>query len=284
MSSKELDKLFRDKLETLKQAPSNDAWTKIQGQVAGKNKKVAWPYLKIAAAILLLIAVVSVFKFVDRKGEKQKLTAIPPSNNPLPNPVTAGKDTMKGPGEEQSSPPLIATREKATKATPSAGSEKEQSKETGGIQEAKVPQKEVALTPSQKPRQKDKTGEASPITPAVQALSPPGNNETLAKIHKDETPALNPNKTQEDLLAGEDKPTPAATGRTLVFDIEEFDMKNAVAAVDEAPEDPKKSGFKKIVDIIKSVKEGDGALAELREAKNNLLALDTKEKEYDHSK
>ena len=45
-----------------------------------------------------------------------------------------------------------------------------------------------------------------------------------------------------------------------------------------------KNGFRKIVDLIKSVKEGDGALAELRDAKNSLLVLNSKDKENDNSK
>ena len=281
MSSKELDKLFRDKLEEFNQTPSDDAWTKIQGKVAGRNKKVAWPYLKIAAAILLLITVISVFKFADWK-EEQKLTAIPP-HNPFPAPVAPNENVMTGPKAEQSSPPRIATRENRAETTSSVVPKPGTVDETVGIQETTVPKQEVSPSISQKLAQEEKTGEVSTESPAVKAAHPLGSDETVAKIHEDEIPVMNPKKSPQD-PAGEDKPAPAATGRTLVFDIEEFDRKNAVAAVDEAPEDSKKSGFKKIVDIIKSVKEGDGALAELREAKNNLLALDTKGKDYDHSK
>ena len=61
MSSQELDKLFRDKLEELKKEPSTAAWSKVQGQMDNKGKKGMWFYLKVAAAILLLISFAGFF-------------------------------------------------------------------------------------------------------------------------------------------------------------------------------------------------------------------------------
>ena len=74
------------------------------------------------------------------------------------------------------------------------------------------------------------------------------------------------------------------SGSTIVFDIEDFDMKTAVTNAYEAAEETKKSGFKKVLDFVKSVKEGETGLGGLREAKNNLLSIKQKEKKDDNSR
>ena len=55
MSHQKIDKLFKERLRDLEQAPSAEAWTKLEGMLANNKKKVFYFRLKIAAAITFLL-------------------------------------------------------------------------------------------------------------------------------------------------------------------------------------------------------------------------------------
>ena len=272
MSSQELDKLFRDKLETMKKAPSDAAWSRVQAKMAPGHKKWTWAYVKVAAAILLLITFIGFFKYSLWQEEASELaTHTPPAVTP-PTIQAPGIAKADEPREAQNNPPLIAKAEKPSHTS----------------------------SPLVKPTVTAKDAMASHALPGE---TPAGPGEVQAQEEVEGEPPLDPlakeidqyeqeNKTildNEEVLVASNTAEKSieedlATGRTLVFNIEEFDMKTAVTSEEETPDDPKKKGLKRIMNVIKSVKEGEGGLAELREAKNNLLALNTKEREYDHSK
>ena len=112
---------------------------------------------------------------------------------------------------------------------------------------------------------------------------------TMPKVNELKAPATLVAENNDDDATSNSKDasttqSEAETGQTLVFDIEDFDMKTAVTSAYEAAEETKKTGLKKVLDFVKSVKEGETGLGGLREAKNNLLSIKQKEKSDENSK
>ena len=74
MKEKELDNLFRNKLEGHKAAPSEDAWNRIEDEL--RPEKVTWRFYAGIAASLLVIFVISLIVFLpadDLRRESPRL-------------------------------------------------------------------------------------------------------------------------------------------------------------------------------------------------------------------
>jgi len=68
-----IDQLFSDKLHQAEVTPSKAAWDKLEGNLAGQNRKKAGIWLKVAAAVLILIVAALSLKFyLDEENGQSK--------------------------------------------------------------------------------------------------------------------------------------------------------------------------------------------------------------------
>ncbi|TRX56020.1 hypothetical protein FNH22_17825 [Fulvivirga sp. M361] len=289
MSSQELDDLFKNKLEALQKRPSPRSWSKVeQGINSGKNRGI-WFYTRIAAAVLLLFMAGGVIMRFALE-EKQQPIAFKDSIDKVKNddeikqkkpvlmeePITDESRTPQNITAEASPPLATNDISKRSMATEQVIAKKDEPERTTAI-------------PVKKGLRKKSKNTTNLITADQKATA------TLTKVEKNEVPEVSAeqttgtNATKMATMASTEQKTSEVEGKTLTFDIEQFNAKIAVAAItderpeENTPEEMDKKGFKKIIGFVKNIREGDG-LAELREAKNNLLALNSKKREHDNSK
>lgn len=90
MQDKEFDDLFHAKLDGFEMEPSAQVWENIDAELNGKRKKSIFPFLSIAASVILLIAAAILFipkKEIVKPGHSNKnglahTQAIPPVVKP----------------------------------------------------------------------------------------------------------------------------------------------------------------------------------------------------------
>ncbi|MEM9856066.1 MAG: hypothetical protein AAF843_01845 [Bacteroidota bacterium] len=271
MGSEELDKLFQTKLEGLTTQPSKDAWSAVQTRLNGKNR--AWFYLRIAAAILLLITFGALYFLNDRSATEITNKSITDKTIPLvkSQPIdTLAKDSI----DLEQKIPALKQNDKQIAAVDTTDT-------TRAIKDKSSTQKIVTQQPSVALKTKEiikkKSQEENDSIPTIVDEMFLEDNRTLVAENE------NMDATSETEIASNPQKE-SESGSTIVFDIEDFDMKTAVTSAYEAAEETKKSGFKKVLDFVKSVKEGETGLGGLREAKNNLLSIKQKEKKDDNSR
>ncbi|MEM7106876.1 MAG: hypothetical protein AAF519_01530 [Bacteroidota bacterium] len=273
MSGEKIDKLFRSKLEGIAPKPSAEAWSAVQTRL--EDRKSVWFYVRIAATVLLFLTFGGLYLF--NSGSKNSPTESIAENLPveaIPHVDTALLDTTRVKDNETT---LKSTDEKTAVVDST-------------IQNSKKKENQVNLKPSLAKANladnQDKTPFEMPDkTPEVEEDSMIQRIDTMDMVSTKNLVAEN----DESDATSEIKETSSSqneskSGSTLIFDIEDFDMKTAVTSAYEAAEETKKSGLKKVLNFVKSVKEGEAGLGGLREAKNNLLSIKRKEKEDDNSR
>ncbi len=105
MQDKEFDDLFQSKLDNFEIEPSAQVWQNIDAELDGKKRSRAmFPWLSIAASIIILIA--AAVLFIPKKGTedkhhpKNKLTAVKVKPT-VTKPVTSNKPVIQEPASEQ---------------------------------------------------------------------------------------------------------------------------------------------------------------------------------------
>ncbi len=283
MSGEELDNFLKDNLKDLNKEPSSDAWTRVQAQVNTKKTRGYWFYMKIAASMLLVISFGIIYYLYAPDSNKIETTLVQKNNIELDTPSKANtkspiNDTKRKPIANADTLIHIAEVEKVVKTDEQYKEPDQSKKETVKVLQPNLVMesgsekvKSTKNIDNQEPNQQKYTQQATEVLPVEiqnqRLVAENSSPEATLEIQTASTV-----QKQEEM------------GSTLVFDIEDFDMKKAVTAVYETAEETKKSGFKKVVDFVKNIKEGEGGLASLREAKNNLLVIDAKNKEDDGSK
>ena len=283
MSNRELDDLFKNKLETLKRPPSPASWSKVEQGMGKKNKGNVWFYTKIAAAVLLLLtATVVIIEFnmedhispvaLKNGAEVVKKDTINKYSDSDREPVKDHKDQTL----EQAS---LALSTEKTKQTPSdlptarlkkPASSRKREKTVNAVQNNTAVKKTNNVTDL--PEMRDLPIE-EPLAEVIKNTAP---DKILSKTEQ-------PDATKATSLASSPQEALKTTGRTLVFNIEEFNALAAAPTTTNEPSEDGKKGLKKVLDFVKSVKKGEG-LAELREAKNDLFALNAKKQEENATK
>lgn len=275
MSNRELDNLFKNKLDELEVRPSAGSWEKIQGNLTQEGKRGAWFYAGIAAAIVLLAIFTGVFLFNNTGKQPEQQIALSQPESTVKNPGTSVPDEIEptAPEEQkewQSTGQEKMNEDKAGKQpAPTQTKNKTQKTDANTL-------KNINTAPSKAPQ--DQLAVEKQVTKGVDTSDPIPVSEDLIAVKELK---IDTGATNETAIASTDQKQNDG-GQTLVFNIEDFNAKVNVASANET-EKEKRSTLKKVLDFAKSVKEGDGGLAELREAKNELFALNFK-KENDNSK
>lgn len=286
MSNRELDNLFKTKLEDLEKTPSANAWERIQAGKQKKKGKGIWFYTGIAAAIALLAAFTGVFLL---NNDTETTTTI----------ATLEENTN---GEEHSvkTESTLAVSDKNEKDS-QVLEEQENNAQPEGSRAIASPSPEVSSTDNliahsdqnnnEKRSNHKKTSENGSSKAEThnnlnsmaktENASVKDQNEKL-KAENEETINLDSHATNATTVASTNQQNEAESkGQTITFNIEDFKTATTVTKAEEKEE--KKSPLKKVAAFAKSLKEGDTGLGELREAKNELFALNFK-KENDDSK
>lgn len=269
MSNRELDHLFKSKLEELEKQPSARAWNEIQASVNTRNKRGGWFYSGIAAAIVALVTVGSIL-WVNRDTEQ-------------PVEQIAGKTEV---GSQKSE---VRSRESEDR---SGESEVEAQRNTSLVKKEPLLALNNASSNTNKETANSKSQTSNPELRSKNNKLQTGNtkletvNSELQTVNS-ELRTQNSEPENRELRTKDSEPrtedsemrTVNTDGQTLIFNIEDFNTSKVTATMDDADEtekDKKPSTLRKVIDFAKNVKEGDAGLGELREAKNELLALNFK--------
>ncbi|ELR68414.1 hypothetical protein C900_00382 [Fulvivirga imtechensis AK7] len=272
MSDRELDHLFKSKLDELEKRPSARAWDEIQSNITTKNKRSTWFYSGIAAAIVVLAAVGSVL-WVNRGTEQPVVTIAEKSEvgsrkaedrsekaevRSPKSEVGSTKSEVEGNSSMVTKEPLLALNNTSSNRTDTNTKQQTANRELSS--ENKEPQ----------------TGNSKLET----------ENSELLTVNSDLRTENSELKTQNGELRTENSELKTSTdqkqepnGQTLIFNIEDFDSRKALTTNNNESEqgkDKRSSTLRKVLDFAKNVKEGDAGLGELREAKNELFALNFK--------
>ncbi|UII29857.1 hypothetical protein LVD17_16275 [Fulvivirga ulvae] len=286
MSNRELDNLFKTKLEDLERKPSANAWERIQAGKQKKKRKGIWFYTGIAATIVLLAAFTGVFLF---NNDTETTTTI----------ATLKENTK---GEEHSvktESPLVITDKKERDSQVLEEQENNAQPEASGT--IASPAQQVSGTDnftahSDRNKDEKRSDNKKTLENGSSGIETSNNLNSVAKVEntpienqngepetgKEEIKILHSHATNSTTVASTNQqPEVQDKGQTITFNIEDFKTATATAKAEEKEE--KISPLKKVVDFAKNLKESDAGLGELREAKNELFALNFK-KENDDSK
>lgn len=260
MSNQELDNLFKNKLEEFTQKPTRDLWGEIDEQLEPKKKPPFIWLLGVAASLLLLVSI-GAFFYLNQNESIPYDKVLAQNNNDKVNPNLENETQVK-----------IKTPIENTI----------QEKNTNQLKKVKA----LPITKTYaKPVSEGKI--IAPIEKAEKAQNIASNDNAIPKIENAEDNSIEEidilkteseiklTKIQEtDATPSDNTASTSSKSKTLVFDISEFTTESALAKNEE--ENKKESKLKKIFNIAKDIKEGENGLRELREAKNSLLALGTK--------
>jgi hypothetical protein len=246
-----IDQLFKNKLDDHTIAPSENAWAKVETSLSKKNNIVLW---RLAAAVLLMGALLSVVYWSQTGNDQEKVLA-KKSDTPSPKKL------------EKASTPNTQKRDN----TANVRREKN-----------KVEQKETAnrLANKHEVDQKENTQEKKPSKSRKKMMeieaSIAQQYPRLKLDHKETTQDINKIETKNDV---EKKIKTEATPKTevasskqkpikLEFTLEALPTEEIVATTEEV----KSTGLKKVLNLAREIKQGEGPVTSLREKKDELFA------------
>jgi hypothetical protein len=239
--SNKVDKLFKEKLEGHSLQPSAQAWEKLEAHLGKKNKIVLWT--RVAAAVILLGLLT--FAGINWNSEVRRQES-----------EVGSKES--GVGSKESG---VGSQESGV-----------------GSQESEVRRQEATNAVAEKRKVTRKQGAEPKIATRVAEEAV----EEIAIVPEEEVTHETQPGSQPDLTPHTSHPTPHTAhltpekGITLTYSLpavkkQEAPAEPVVAQVAEQ----KKTGFERVIEIAKEVKNGD-ALGELRQAKDDIFALDFK--------
>lgn len=236
-SEKQIDRLFKNKLDQHRIEPTENAWEKVEASLSKKNNMVLWRW----AAAVLLTGVLLTLAYQWQKNE---------NNNP-----SLAQKQIKHLSPQNNSDKNIAAQE------------------TASVHEDRTHQRTVPAKPGKSSNPMMPSAQASKTTvllakesasnKVAQKNEPMPTAEKLALPKVNEQEKIKPNATSVIQTAStQQKPI------KLEFTLDDFSSEQTVATV----ADEKKSGFKKILDLARELKQGEGPVSNFREMKNEIFA------------
>ncbi len=255
MSDKDLDNLFKNKLEDFGKVPASNLWNKIDEQIERPHKKKAWLYLSIAASLLLLLTFT--FVIINQTNE------IPTQIAKVDQPVI--KDNIKHKTPEQKNSVDTTKTQQNVEEIPVKNKNNTNSKPKANKSKSPKLSNPMNIQPS--------IAKHNPTKKLVDSAAIP-QQEVVIDVHSLDNIANNTtaDATIKAPSASDNKDT--RKGKTLEFDISQFEAQKTVIAANT--DDNKDSKLKRIIKIAKDIKEGESGLGDIREAKNELFAFNLK--------
>ena len=257
MSNKELDNLFKNKLEEFEKNPPQNLWSQIDDQLEPRKKKpIVW-FLSVAASIILLFTIGwSVFLNEDKTiVQNDNVLAL---NEPIKQANSSTNKTKDSTNEID-----IASDNNVEQKIENAVVQKSSEEKNTKITKEKVTSLLEKTTSTTKVESDDE--HQIELKKVDKAVFKSDNLENIAENKKVDATATTKTASND------------TKGKSIVFDISEFSNNNTLAQNTE--EEKKESKLKKLFNIAKDLKEGESGLKNLREAKNDLFALGNKKDE-----
>jgi hypothetical protein len=231
------DHFFREKLEGHQRAVPASAWSRVETKLNKKNDKPRW--LKIAAAITFLIIASALYVLTQNTDQTNVIT-------------------------EKSTPEVSPEKQKVN---------------------PKVKEEPLNNAVSDKTEEKaiaQKAGKKSPGTPVktIEEITPVIEDD--ASIDVEEVPENIPTENSVVTIEEGKNEVPQVdkkdTGLMIVYSADEVNDKylNKKTVADATTEDKKPSTLKKLLDKAYDLKHNQDPLGELRQKKNEILALNFK--------
>ncbi len=252
MSNRELDNLFKNKLEDFEKRPAQNLWAQIDEKIEGPRKTpVFWIWSVAASIILLMLAGIIFYSNENIPGQEElannEMNAVETKTNIAQE---IDEKTNQRDKELKSEIEEIPVESYTQKEKPiAANTIPSERKESYLIKESND-QIEVtdAITNAEK---------VEIISPDLTGIAI-SSSEKVAKVEDNDATNQPPSTSKK-----------IEKGRTLVFDISQFTKENTLANSNEE----ETSKFRKILKFAKEVKKGESGLGELRKAKNELFAM-----------
>ncbi|MTI40638.1 hypothetical protein [Fulvivirga lutimaris] len=266
MSNKELDNLFKNKLEDFEKSPASSLWDRIDEKIEQPKKRSPWVYLSVAASLLLLMSLSYIFLKNDPIiNDNQQVIA---SNNTETTDNSKDVAGVKETITEQSETEPEAVQNSGKEEAVDQNKEEKKAKSTNKQKEV------IQLPPASELTASNNTTEDK------NEIKKLDNKDEVVELKIDElttnTTAVaqisEPDATIQETSASEVKNS--NSGQTLVFDISQFE--NSKTTVAAAETDKKESKLLQIFNKAKEIKQGESGLGEIRAAKNNILAFSGK--------
>jgi hypothetical protein len=228
-----IDQFFKDKMEGHSLPPSQEAWGKVEANLSKKNNVASW---RIAAAVLISGALISLLIWSQQDSVKNKpatVAGILPKDNSI---------------------------RKKTTAQNSSNNEKGKIESSDNKSSIKLSTSKIQALPNQ-----NKKDESEKVTPKTQT--------TIVETSDPKPAAVKETNKEEKINTEATRPATIASTKQkpikLEFTLDDYSSDQPVATVSEE----KNSGLKKVWNLAREVKNGDGPV---REIKNELFALNFK--------
>jgi hypothetical protein len=240
------DKLFREKLEGFRKPVSASAWNRVEAQLDKKNNKAIW--LRIAAAVILLIAATAIFINVRNGNESETLI----SRKTIKS-QTNGLASV--PAEKKSD---ISIQQKSERPTA-----KKQTK-TKRLNKKQKTQQQQVLLPQNDVKEMNTIAVEEEIMEEIMLPSIEVVDEKIAE--------------QIPVDVAQQNTEVADSGLKIVYSSEEVDEKylDKKSLTQATSEVKKTSTLRKLLEKAYNLKHNQDPLGELRQKKNEILALDFK--------
>jgi hypothetical protein len=258
MNDKELERLFRQKLDPMEVTPSAEAWQQLEAGLQHKKEKKISAYIsRVAAVALLLLGSWGAFEYsrqlapVEQIAKKENKPDIETTSIPLQEEVAQSKTHQ----EVVTPKKITIPTEEPAKAV--AFTEAPAEKAEPGKKYSPAPlEQQPAFASTEKQEQENITATVPVSVVDYKPLQAQALAANTAQIAVDEPIAL-----KEEVVI-------------RYYADEEPATNAAVAAIEPTPEKNKGTSARKIFGFLKKVTDNSGnSLAELREAKNELLSL-----------
>lgn len=252
MSAKKIEELFRSKLEGHSVPPGEQAWMKLQGKMAKRNKTpLVW--MRVAAAVLLVLT--ATWLLTTPGGEQATVEQVADNRPEIDTPVPATDDTekVKQPVEEpDASQKALAentTKEKPRQAPPATRKRAGQPKQPVQLAENATT---AAATPM--PMEQIELAQLDPEKMNLPEEVSPAEMETaIARVSEIKPPAQ---EVKITYIAGEEE--------SFLQPVREL------IASDTAKEPKERKGFGKLIASAKNIAAAD-LLADIRDTKDELF-------------
>jgi hypothetical protein len=257
----QLDKLFKNKLEGFQKPAPSTAWDRVQSGLDKKNNKFFW--LKIAASILVLAIAFALIFFSQKpefitKENKQQNDPVNPKQNVTDKILPEQKTADATDKSERRQPVLENSKEKKTDKKSPASKKKTDDKTQQKQTDKQLPPVDVTNVPDH----------------AVAELNTTVDN-VLPETDQKET-----SRTNDATVSLEEKKTLSGSGSgvTLIYTADEVDEKylDKKSLAEATRDDKKPSTFKKLLDKAYDLKHNQDPIGDLRQKKNEILALNFK--------
>lgn len=256
------DKFFRDKLENYQQPAPSRAWDKIEAELEKKTHKGLW--WKIAAS-LLLTAVVSYTLWIGMTKPNTTQTA------------TATKSETEKPVQKEPSP-TTPTAESTTPAT--SPTTKKDPASAGVALESKRNHTRTHVHKAELPRQAEK--QEAPESTDV----PPGDQAHIHDVVN--SVAIDTSTPQSSAPVVAETSAPANAGpKKMVITITAAESEkylDKVALAEATSNEKKPSTFQKLLKKADDLKNNQDPFGDLRQRKNEILALNFKNEKRGQNK